>query len=161
TRWMDLDAYTPSFRLDLHPFLYQSVALLTLVFELSFIIAIFFPRLRILAVLIGLGFHLSSGIFMQIPFLDLWMCYVAFIDVNSLVEAARRKVFRGRFASQVSDHLSAPAPDASPTKARSWLPIAALGTLLLCANTYFGINGIIRGWPFACYPRFAWNPGEN
>jgi len=25
----------------------------------------------------------------------------------------------------------------------------------------FGSRGIVRGWPFACCPRFAWNPGSQ
>jgi len=94
-RWMDLDGWTPFFRLDLHPWLYKSIALGTLVFELSFIFVVFFPRLRIVLALVGLGFHFGSGLFMRIPFFDLWICYVALFDVSRWLAALGAGSSRG------------------------------------------------------------------
>jgi len=94
-RWMDLDGWTPFFRLDLHPWLYKSIALGTLVFELSFIFVVFFPRLRIVLALVGLGFHFGSGLFMRIPFFDLWICYVALFDVSRWLAARGAGSSRG------------------------------------------------------------------
>jgi hypothetical protein len=165
-RWMDLDAFTPFFRLDLHPLLYRSIALGTLVFELSFILVIFSPRLRILAALAGLGFHFGSGMFMRIPFFDLWICYVALFDVSGWITALRRRLSARRLpAGKLSQNLVESedsrniAVDGVP--ARLYVPVAIVGTLLLLASLSWGARGIVRGWPFACYPRFAWNPGSE
>lgn len=79
-RWLQLGGWVPSFRLDLHPLLYKLSALLTMIFEVSFIWLIIFPRLRIIAVLGGLAFHQMSGVFMRIAFWGLQICYVAFLD---------------------------------------------------------------------------------
>jgi hypothetical protein len=165
-RWMDLDGWTPFFRLDLHPWLYRSIALGTLVFELSFIFVVFFPRLRIVLALVGLGFHFGSGLFMRIPFFDLWICYVALFDVSGWLATLRQKFF--------SDGLTAGKPtrsnmdeddfrnvNADRAESKRCAPVAIVGTLLLVASCYCGARGIVRGWPFACYPRFAWNPSTE
>jgi predicted DCC family thiol-disulfide oxidoreductase YuxK len=267
-RWMELDGLTPFFRLDLHPWLYKSVALGTLVFELSFIFVIFFPRLRIVLALVGLGFHFGSGLYMRIPFFDLWICYVALFDVSGWLERLGRRRFPGGCAvfydggcsfcrrtisifrvldilnclafvdalddtemerrgfspsdrqaflrdmhavsgkriwvgfrayrsmairvpllwlivpilylplvEDVGNKLYRRAADmrtcnlnerdasrkveALEISARQCAPIVIIGILLLVASSYCGEQGIVRGWPFACYPRFAWNPGNE
>ena len=265
-RWIDLDGWTPFFRIDLHPFLYKSMALATLVFELSFILLVFFPRLRPLIALVGFGFHLGCGHFMGILFLDLWFCYVALLDVNKWLGILGRKLFLqeltvfydsrcnlcrrtislvrvldvfGRltfvnalYAADVDLRRFSPLDPAAllpgihtisgnqtlagfqsfralaarvpflwpivpilripfvesfgnalfhqasrePAKEiayvsqrveviepgfRSCVPVAVLGVSLFVACSYFGARGIVRGWPFACYPRFAWNPGSQ
>jgi hypothetical protein len=165
-RWMDLDAWTPFFRIDLHPWLYRSIALGTLVFELSFILVIFFPRLRAVAALAGLGFHFGSGMFMRIPFFDLWICYVALFDVSSWLVPLSRRLFPGGLIAGYLSHDLVEGDNsrniaAPKVGARRFAPVAILGILLLLANFYWGARGIIRGWPFACYPRFAWNPGSE
>ena len=165
-RWMDLDAFTPFFRLDLHPLLYRSIALGTLVFELSFILVIFFPRLRVLAALAGLGFHFGSGMFMRIPFFDLWICYVALFDVSGWIAALRRRFFAGRLPAGKLAQNPVESEDSRnlivvKVSARRYAPVAIVGTLLLLASLSWGERGIVRGWPFACYPRFAWNPGSE
>jgi Vitamin K-dependent gamma-carboxylase len=165
-RWADLDALTPFFRLDLHPWLYQSIALGTLVFELSFIFVVFFPRLRPVAAIVGLGFHFGSGMFMRIPFFDLWICYVVLFDVSEWLAALGRRFFPGGLIARILTHNPVPGEDSrnvaiSNVGARQCAPVAIVGTLLLVACCYWGSRGIVRGWPFACYPRFAWNPGSE
>jgi len=165
-RWADLDAFTPLFRLDLHPWLYRSIALGTLVFELSFIFVIFFPRLRPLAALVGLGFHLGSGMFMRIPFFDLWICYVVLFDSSGWLDTLGRRLFPSGLAGRMLTHDPSVELDSrnvavAGSGARRYMPVAIVGTMLLVACCYWGSRGIVRGWPFACYPRFAWNPGSE
>lgn len=267
-RWMELDGLTPFFRLDLHPYLYKSVALGTLVFELSFIFVIFFPRLRIVLALAGLGFHFGSGLFMRIPFFDLWICYVALFDVSGwlarlghrlfprectvfydgscsfcrrtisivrafdilncltfvdalddtemerrgfspsdrpaflqdmhavsgkriwvgfrayrtmairipllwpivpvlyipLVEDAGNRLYRRAAhmrTCSLNERGASRKVEAFEISARQCAPIVIIGVLFLVASSYCGAQGIVRGWPFACYPRFAWNPGNE
>ena len=92
-KWMEFDGWTPLLRIDRHPLLYESAALGTLVFELSFIFLIFFPRLRVLAPLGGVIFHCASDLFMRIFFYDLLLCYVALFDVSSWFERLGRRLF--------------------------------------------------------------------
>lgn len=166
-RWMDLDGWTPFFRVDLHPGIYRSVALATLFFELSFILIVFFPRLRLPLALVGLGFHFGCGLFLRIPFFDLWICYVALLDVSGGLAILKQKFPRleptpGKLArSNVDEDGSWNVPVVASENASRWAPIVIVGTALLMGCCYAGSLGIVRGWPFACYPRFAWNPGTE
>jgi len=55
-KWMELSGWVPFFRVDHYPLLYKLSAASTLIFELSFILLIFFPVVRYLAPLGGLAF---------------------------------------------------------------------------------------------------------
>jgi predicted DCC family thiol-disulfide oxidoreductase YuxK len=84
-KWLELGGWQPFFRLDQYPLLYQPMALGAILFELSFIALIFWPRLRPLAIVGGLGFHTMVGLFMQITsFWTLQVSYVAFLDWQRL-----------------------------------------------------------------------------
>src|SRR5271168_1160230 len=165
-RWMDLDGLTPFFRLDLHPWIYRNIALGTLIFELSFLVVVFFPRLRPVLALAGLGFHFGSGFFMRIPFFDLWICYVALFDVSGWLAAMARRFFPGRFSAgwptqNLAGRDGSGNASVIVSSPKCYAPVAIVGTLLLLASLSWGARGIVRGWPFACYPRFAWNPGSE
>jgi hypothetical protein len=162
-RWMDLDGWTPFFRVDLHPGIYRSVALATLFFELSFILIVFFPRLRLPLALVGLGFHFGCGLFLRIPFFDLWICYVALFDISGWLVTLKQKFPRLMLSPRGLARSNADEDGSRNVfvvgeKPSRWMPIAMVGTLLLIGCCYAGSLGIVRGWPFACYPRFAWNP---
>jgi predicted DCC family thiol-disulfide oxidoreductase YuxK len=68
----------------------------TIVFELGFVFAILFPRVRPFAALAGLGFHNAIGLLMAIPFGSLQICYVIFFDWQTMLAAvaAHRRVSR-------------------------------------------------------------------
>src|ERR1700690_1016167 len=95
-KWMEFNGWTPFFRLDRHPWLYESAAFFALLFEVSFIFLIFFPRLRPLAALGGVVFHLASWLFMRIFFYDLLICYVALFDWSSWLKKLGGKLFPSR-----------------------------------------------------------------
>jgi predicted DCC family thiol-disulfide oxidoreductase YuxK len=82
-KWLEYGDWTPFFRLDLHPLLFQTAAFLTIVFEISFVFLIFFPRVRLLAPLGGLVFHTLTYVFMVI-FFNVTAVYVAFVDWSAL-----------------------------------------------------------------------------
>jgi predicted DCC family thiol-disulfide oxidoreductase YuxK len=92
-KWMEFNGWTPFFRLDRHPWLYQSAAFFALLFEVSFIFLILFPRLRPLAALGGVVFHFASWLFMRIFFYDLLICYVALFDWSSWLKQLGLKLF--------------------------------------------------------------------
>jgi hypothetical protein len=35
------------------------------------------------------------------------------------------------------------------------VPTAVVGAILIAGNTWYGVRGDNYGWPFACYPKFA------
>jgi hypothetical protein len=60
--------------------MYKPAAMTALMFELSFPILMFFPRLRYLAIAAGVGFHRMIALTMRIPFFTLQTSYAAFIE---------------------------------------------------------------------------------
>jgi predicted DCC family thiol-disulfide oxidoreductase YuxK len=84
-KWSELDGWMPFFRLDQYPLLYRLSALGAIIFELSFIFLIFFPRLRLLAALGGIMFHSAINTFMHISsFWTLQASYIAFFNWNAI-----------------------------------------------------------------------------
>jgi len=79
-KWTELGGWTPFFRIDRYPILYQAGAMATILFEISFVFLIFSRKLRLLAPLGGLVFHTMTGLFMRISFNSLLRCYIAFFD---------------------------------------------------------------------------------
>ncbi len=93
-KWMELSGWVPFFRVDHYPLFYKLSALGTLVFELSFILLIFFPVSRYLAASGGLAFHNSTNLFMKISFWHLQGCYVAFVDWRAVFKSLGRRLFK-------------------------------------------------------------------
>jgi len=83
-RWVELD-WVPPFRGDKIPGFLQTGGAATIVFELSFILAIFNKHLRRLFALSGPIFHFSTNFMMQILFLPLLVCYPAFIEWDRMM----------------------------------------------------------------------------
>lgn len=64
----------------------------TVIFELGFLFAILFPKLRPLAALCGLAFHNLTGFLMNIRFVTIQLCYVILIDWHHLLIRLREKL---------------------------------------------------------------------
>ena len=94
SKWMEFDGWTPFFRLDWHPWLCKIVALETMVFEMTFVLLVFFPRLRRLAAFAGVMFHVGSLIFLRIFFWDLLIFYVALFDVSGCFKKLGRRLIK-------------------------------------------------------------------
>ena len=168
-KWFELDGWMPFFRIDHYPLLYRLAGLGTLIFETSFIILVFFPRLRPLAVSSGLAFHTMTKTFMRISFASLELSYVTFVDWHALgqrigrlhvwpVQALIARLHRsetgvstGRWLErhQRSVGQAVGRVDAIP-RAVAWV-----GILLVSVNLWFGFRNVMKAWPFACYPTFA------
>ena len=174
-RWFELGGWLPFFRLDQHPLLYKMCASAIILFELSFIFLMFFPVLRYVAAIWGIVFHRVNGIFLQLGFQYLQICYLSFINWAALFAQIGKWVFKepyhvhltGKSKSfhrliavltkfdifgqlTVSDQvmlLKKPLIDQKMLK--------FTGISLLLINSVFGFKEIMSGWPFACYPTFA------
>lgn len=85
--WFVQGGWLPFFRLDLYPFLYQTGGLLTILFEMGFVIGALHPRTRMFSVVGATVFHLSNRLFLNVgfPFM-VAVVYAAALDW--------RKVFR-------------------------------------------------------------------
>lgn len=93
-KWLELGGWRPFFRIDHYPFIYQFSAAATIVFELSFIVIIFFPAIRFLAPVMGLAFHNMTNLFMRISFWQLQVCYVVFVDWDRAFRWIGKRLFK-------------------------------------------------------------------
>ena len=93
TKWLEMDGWSPLFRLDHFPVLYKVGGLATIGFEVSFIFLVLFKKLRPVAAILGLGFHEATDLFMDISFIGLFVFYLTFIDWASLFRFLGRKLF--------------------------------------------------------------------
>jgi predicted DCC family thiol-disulfide oxidoreductase YuxK len=92
-KWHQLEGWTPGFRLDRYPLLYQPAALVAMLFEIAFAFLIFFPKGRLVLLVFGLGFHNVTTYFMRIPFLTLQTSYVSFVDWDRGCRWLGRKLY--------------------------------------------------------------------
>jgi predicted DCC family thiol-disulfide oxidoreductase YuxK len=96
SKWTEFPGWLPFFRLDLHPRLCWTVALATLVIEMSFLFLIFFPRLRRAAAAGAASFHIGSYFFLRIFFYDLIVFYIALFDVSAVLRNLGQRLFKTR-----------------------------------------------------------------
>ena len=78
--WLSLGEWISPLRLDSYPLLYQGGAAGAVVFELTFALLIFFPRLRPVVAVVGFSFHSVTNLVMRIPFYSLQIAYLTFVD---------------------------------------------------------------------------------
>lgn len=163
-QWFRLD-WMPAFRIDQYPLLYRAAGVGVILFELAFIFLLFFPRIRRLAAVSGILFHLSVYLFAHINFWTLAVCYVVFIDFEPL----QRLLNLGKQTTSETDLSNRFAKGASASGGHSTIvnPSQRLvsswhrksgtlfvGTLLLSINILCGL-ALVDSWPFAVYPTFA------
>jgi len=141
-KWFQAGGQLPWPRIDRFPSALTAGGAAVLIFELSFLPCLVWRRGRLLAVLMGLGFHALTQHFLYIPFVSLWGCYVLFCDGPPDSPHDRQQQPNG------------PARERAPS-ARSVLPVALLGSALLSLVALQGVRGDTQAWPFACYPTFA------
>jgi hypothetical protein len=139
----------PFFRLDQFPVLCRALSVVAVLFELSFGVLVFFRRSRIVAMFGLVGFHVFTHIFLHIRYPSLWMCYVMFFDWRAVLRYVQDEPIR-----------SSPGEEIAAGKTSSLLPLLLIGTFLLGGSITFGVLGVQRGWPFACYPTFDRKPAS-
>jgi len=129
-KWLQYGT-VPSLRLDQQPWLCTMGAIFVVAFEISFVVlAIATPRTRLVALVGGVVFHVTTLLCFFIPFTALWACYVVLLPARWV---DRRE-----------------ADDRRPTRA----PIV-VGSIVAFAAIVQGVRGQTQAWPFACYPTFA------
>ncbi len=93
-KWFELGGWEPLLRLDRYPLLYKAGGVLTMVFEMGFVFALFSRPLRILFILGGVMFYLNNVVFLNIHFTHLIFTYVAFFDWRLLLSRLGAGLFR-------------------------------------------------------------------
>jgi predicted DCC family thiol-disulfide oxidoreductase YuxK len=94
SKWTEFPGWVPLFRLDLHPWLYRSVAFATLVIEMSFVFLIFSRRLRRVAALGAASFHIGCDFLLRILFWELMIFYIALFDLHGVFCKIGGRVFK-------------------------------------------------------------------
>ena len=82
--------------LDHHPFLLTLGGLMTLAFEMSFLLLILFRRTRYLAAVGGIVFHNTTKVLLHISFLALQLMYVTFVPWQRIASWAGGRIFKSR-----------------------------------------------------------------
>ena len=140
-QWFRLD-WIPALRIDQYPVLCSLSGVAVLIFELGFLFALFFPRVRSFAAIGGIVFHLSVYFFAHINFWNLAVCYIVFVDLEPLF---------GKFAGRtISGEKEASRPEIFSART----PAFIVGIILVAVNVLCGFL-LIDSWPFAVYPTFA------
>lgn len=146
-KWTQDPSIAPIVRIDRHPWAIRGLALLTIVFELSFVPLVLHPRTRALAVLGACAFHAGAEHFMGIQFSVLWGTYTMFVPWQLLLDHARAR--RGLAPTpQRVGHVSA-------------TPLGLAAAPLFAGIVIFGANGEMQAYPFACYPTFEWSAPDH
>lgn len=117
--------FTPPFRFDNYPALYQLAGLGTLIVEVGFVFALLWTISRRIAVGAGLAFHVGTQLMLGIFFPTLVACYVAFLPSKGEPDDRR--------------------PGGAPV---------VVGLVLLTAVALAGVANVPNGWPIASYPAF-------
>lgn len=144
-RWFELGGFSPWFRIDKIPFLYQLLALWTLIFEVTFIFMVFHPRLRAIAAAQGLLFHIGTFLTMNLSFYTLVLCYAAFVNWERLFS---RLGIRPGLLGDNSKQALIDTKRSVESTAQITISILIVVTVCVCG---FGYRD---SWPFGLYPRF-------
>ena len=75
-QWAAVPGYEPIARIDNWPAVLVAMGLVTIIFELGFVVAVF-SRFRLLALAAGVAFHLGTYVMLDISFSSLLVAYVA------------------------------------------------------------------------------------
>lgn len=153
-KWLELGpGFRPLFALDQYPLVYRTAGIYVMAFELGFLPALFFPRVRPFAIAAGLAYHSITSVFLERGFQSLVLCYPVFVDWSAL-STRLRGVRTGRGSAGVSLNVSDTSTAWSPG------PIVKLGTGLVAAAVLCGGTGLDT-WPVAVYPRFSYRAGPT
>jgi hypothetical protein len=92
-KWMQRDWISP-IRVDYYPLLYMPAAFATLVWEIGFLPAMFFPRVRAAFAVVGACFHVSTRVLMHISFWTLQSNYLSFFNWDAIFRGLGQRFCR-------------------------------------------------------------------
>jgi hypothetical protein len=117
----------------------------TILFEVGWIFLAMNKRSRPFLVVLGLAFHNTTGLLMNIFFPPLQICYVVLVDwghvYSWLAQRLGRAVEKDGFAAT---HLVSMVG----------LPFKTVTAVIIAAMVIAGLGHAQAGWPIACYPTF-------
>jgi hypothetical protein len=163
-KWTEFPDRLPPIDVDRYPILLPILGANTLVFEIGFTFALFWRSSRVIAGIVGVGFHLGIMLFMNIwfsPFLPL-MVFCDFPGVLGVRPFGRLLTPIARAAQRLASGVGAWAGRDRPGSARSrrlpsLVPPLVVGTSLLGAMYVAGAVDLLS-WPIARFPTFSKRP---
>lgn len=135
-----------SFRIDHFPWLCRLGGIATLVFELGFPFLVLLKRTRPLLLVMGVSFHLSTRVLLNIRYTELLVCYSSFVDWYGI--GCRMGNWLG--LTTIADR---PSAEPLPTARRTETGLLVLGGFLIVTNVLCGITHF-NSWPFSRFPKF-------
>ncbi|MFT3769741.1 MAG: HTTM domain-containing protein [Minicystis sp.] len=165
-KWFEDPGFSPLFRVDRVPWLCTVGSCLVIAFELSWIFLIPFARTRPIAVALGIVFHNTTSVLMNIAFLSLQICYTVFVDWEAVVRWIRARLGRDEAApdpTSLARRLrAAPATSAllafltrGPGERGAIRGVLAALAVIGGLDMVYGALHATDAWPFACYPTFS------
>ena len=137
-KWAELDGFQPLLPVDQWPLVLVLAAAGTILFEVSFVVLIWFRQTRWLAVAGGLLFHTMTWQMMAISVVSLLLCYVAFVPWE-----------------RVTAWWQGMAVETEPDRRPSWLSTRIVGATLVAGVALASVFNV-NSWPFSIYPTFAY-----
>lgn len=137
-KWAELDGFQPVLPVDQWPLVLSLAAAGTILFELSFIVLVWFRRTRWLVLAGGLLFHTMTSQMMAISFLSLQLCYVALVPWERVAAW-----WRGVPGETAADRRPAT------------LPTLIVGATLVAGVAVASVLNV-DSWPFSIYPTFGY-----
>lgn len=144
-QWTTHAEWTPFLDPTGNPWLLRLGGLGVVVFEMSFVLLMLSRPTRLVALALGLLFHLANLLTLNIGFFSLMAIYPCLVDWPRLLSRLGVR----------SDRLGIPR-GLGPSPRNSPIPVVVVGTMLLAGNGWYGFHGDNYGWPFACYPKFGY-----
>ncbi|SEF72535.1 hypothetical protein SAMN05421819_0957 [Bryocella elongata] len=126
-----------------YPLLCRLMGLGAIAWELGFIVAIFSKRLRVLAAIFGIVFHLIVFGLMKIPFFPLMAMYVCLIDWDEFIHRNKSRIC----APAILEQNIWTSPEIRST----WV----VGVVFILGYALTGAAGF-QTFPISCYPTFSW-----
>ena len=130
-KWYEAGGVAPWPRIDQVPHLMGLLAGGVIAFEIAMPLLVSFRRTRIVALVLGLLFHLGAGHFLDVLFPSLIACYVVLLPERT---------------------------SGTRTRNRARTILAATFTAAIVIQ---GARGQTQAFPFACYPTFATLAGDE
>ena len=137
------EGWEPLMRVDQYPLLCKFGGLAAILWEIGFVLLVFLPWWRYLAVFVGLSFHWMVKLFLGISFWPIQVLYITFFDWHRLIVW-----LWGRSRETVSE------VDEVVERKLGTRAVTCVATIVLLGNTLCGFI-LLDSWPFGVYPTFA------
>jgi hypothetical protein len=125
-------------------------AFFTIIFEVGWIFAVMSRRMRPLAIVSGLIFHIVTSLILNISFWTLQCCYVALVDWGAVGSYFLPRIRNARIATRAWVEA----------RGHNWAelnlgrPFTVVAAVFFVGMVLAGVTHRVTAWPIGCYPTF-------